>query len=100
MKAFWDIAPRGLIGVDRHFRGAYFLYHKSDTLMMEAVRTSETSVYTNKITRRYIPWGSHFHTSRRESHKSKLFYERRIIIYENFKNWQRYSDYVLFSQCT
>jgi hypothetical protein len=37
MKAFWDIARRGLIGVDRRFRGAYFLYHKGDTLMMEAV---------------------------------------------------------------
>jgi hypothetical protein len=27
-------------------------------LMMEAVRTSETSVYSNKTTRRYIPEGS------------------------------------------
>jgi len=27
--------------------------------MMEAVRTSETSVYSNETTRRYIPEGSH-----------------------------------------
>jgi hypothetical protein len=29
------------------------------TLMTEIVRTSETSVYSNKTTRRYIPEGSH-----------------------------------------
>jgi hypothetical protein len=28
------------------------------TLMMEAVRTSQTSVYPNETTRRYIPEGS------------------------------------------
>jgi hypothetical protein len=39
-------------------------------LMMEAVRTSETSVYSNEITRRYIPEGSHLHNRRRENLKS------------------------------
>jgi hypothetical protein len=29
--------------------------------MMEAVRTSETSAYSNETTRRYIPEGSHLH---------------------------------------
>jgi hypothetical protein len=29
--------------------------------MLEAVRTCETSVYSNETTRRYIPEGSHFH---------------------------------------
>jgi hypothetical protein len=41
MIAFWDIASFSLVEVDRRFRGA---------LMMEAVRTSETSVYFNQTT--------------------------------------------------
>jgi hypothetical protein len=44
---FWDILPCKMI-VDRRFRGAY------SSLMMEAVRTSETSV-DNHFTRQYIP---------------------------------------------
>jgi hypothetical protein len=38
--------------------------------MMEAVRTSETSVYSNETTRRYIPEGSNLHTRRHENLKS------------------------------
>jgi hypothetical protein len=40
------------------------------TLMMEAVRTSETSVYSNENTWRYIPEGFNHHTGRRENLKS------------------------------
>jgi len=36
---------------------------------MEAVRTSETSVYSNETTRRYIPEDSKLHTHRREDLK-------------------------------
>jgi hypothetical protein len=43
MPAFWDIAPFGL-GVDRIFRGVFYLHHHVD------VRTSETSVYCNETT--------------------------------------------------
>jgi hypothetical protein len=32
-----------------------------NALMMEAVRTSETSIYFNETTRRYIPEGCHLH---------------------------------------
>jgi hypothetical protein len=39
--------------------------------MMEAVRTSEMSVYFNGTTRRYIPEGCHFHTRRCEKLKSQ-----------------------------
>jgi hypothetical protein len=46
IRAFWDVAPYSL-GVDLRFRG----------VMMEAVRTSETSVYS-ETTWRYIPEGS------------------------------------------
>jgi hypothetical protein len=47
---FWDILPCKII-VDRRFRGTYCLHHSS--LMMEAVRTSETLV-DNHFTRQYI----------------------------------------------
>jgi hypothetical protein len=42
------------------------------TLMMEAVRASGKSVYSNEITRRYIPEGSQLHTRRRENLKSHV----------------------------
>jgi hypothetical protein len=41
-------------------------------LIMVAVRTSETSVYFYKTTRRNIPEGFHRHTRRRENLKSDL----------------------------
>jgi hypothetical protein len=49
---FWDVLPCKMI-VDRRFRRAYCLHHYS-SLMMEAVRTSETAV-DNHFTRQYIP---------------------------------------------
>jgi hypothetical protein len=30
MTAFWDIAPRSLVEVNRRFRGAYCLHHQGD----------------------------------------------------------------------
>jgi hypothetical protein len=41
-------------------------------LMMEAVRTSETSVYFNETTRRFISEGCHLHIRRRENLKSHV----------------------------
>jgi hypothetical protein len=38
--------------------------------MIEAVRTSETSAYSNEATHCYISEGSHFHIRRRENLKS------------------------------
>jgi hypothetical protein len=48
IRTFRYVAPRSFIGVDRRFVGAYCLHHKGDeiALMMVAVRTSETSVYS------------------------------------------------------
>jgi len=43
------------------FRGAYYVHHLIVMLMMEAVRTSETSV-DNHFTRQYIPEDNHLHT--------------------------------------
>jgi hypothetical protein len=53
LTAFWNIASSSLVGVDRHFRGAYCLHHVC--LKMETIRTCETSVYSNETTWRYIP---------------------------------------------
>jgi hypothetical protein len=30
MRAFWDVTPCSLVGVDRRFRGAYCLHHQGD----------------------------------------------------------------------
>jgi hypothetical protein len=46
----WDIAPCSLVGVDRHFRGAYCLHNP------------DGGDYTH-----YSPKGSHLHTRRREN---------------------------------
>jgi hypothetical protein len=60
-KVFWDVAPCSHVEVDRRFRGGYWIYHNWDEsswiifLMMEAVRTYETSVNFNVTTQWYIP---------------------------------------------
>jgi hypothetical protein len=51
MRAFWDIAPCSLVGVDRRFRGACCLYHEGD-------ETSQVKIsYTNplKPNGKYVP---------------------------------------------
>jgi hypothetical protein len=49
--------------VNRRFRGACYLHHQGiATLMMEAARTSETSVYMCLTTRHYIPEDSELQT--------------------------------------
>jgi hypothetical protein len=54
MTVSWDVAPCRLVEVYRRFRGAYCL-----ALIMEAVRTSETSVNFYQTTRRYNREDSH-----------------------------------------
>jgi hypothetical protein len=44
--------------------------------MMEAVRISETSFYSNETTGRYITEDSHLHTRRRENLKAHRLYKR------------------------
>jgi hypothetical protein len=50
-RVFWDVAPCSPVKVDRRFIA----------LMMEAVRTSETSVNFNVTTLHYIPEDSKLH---------------------------------------
>jgi hypothetical protein len=66
---FWDVLLCKII-LDRRFRGTCCLHHPS-YLMMEAARTSETSV-DNYFTRQYIQEeNSELHTRRRENLKSQ-----------------------------
>jgi hypothetical protein len=48
--------------------------------MMEAVRTSETSIYSNETTRRYIPEGSTLHTCHRDNLKSYKLLPIRTLL--------------------
>jgi hypothetical protein len=57
MTAFRDMAPCSLAAVDWRFRGPYCLHHQANFLTMEAVRTSETSIYFCETVRRHIPEG-------------------------------------------
>jgi hypothetical protein len=57
MTTFWDMAPCRFVEAYQRFIGSYCLYHHA-----EAVRTSETSVYFYKNTRRHVPEGCHLHT--------------------------------------
>jgi hypothetical protein len=60
-------------------------------LMMDTVRTSETSVYFNGATRRYIPQDYHIHTRRPENLKF-------LIILFHFIFWEGVtSTQVLFA---
>jgi hypothetical protein len=73
MRAFWDVAPCSLVGVDQRFRGARTAsIIRVIAVMIWAARISETSVYSNDTAWRYIPEGSHLHTRRRENLKSQI----------------------------
>jgi hypothetical protein len=75
-RTFSDIALCCLVGVDRRVRGADCRKHQEDIIALtrEAVRTSETSVYSNETTQRYNPEGPNIHTRRRESLQSDKKY--------------------------
>jgi hypothetical protein len=63
MAVFWIVASCGLVRVSQGFRGLYCLRHQGDespiALMMESVRTYETSVNIHQSTRRYNPEDGH-----------------------------------------
>jgi hypothetical protein len=56
-RVFWDVVSCSHIEVDQRFWGAII------ALMMEAVRTSETSINFNVTTRHYLPEDSKLHTT-------------------------------------
>jgi hypothetical protein len=51
----------------------HLVINKAMSFAMEAVHTSETSVYSNETAQRYIPEGSNLHNRRRENLKSHIF---------------------------
>jgi hypothetical protein len=53
--------------------------------MMEAESTSETSVYSNESTQRYIPEGSNLQNRRPENLKSRLQIVFFLKIRDNFQ---------------
>jgi hypothetical protein len=60
--------------------------------MMKAVLTSETSVYSNKTTRRYIPEGyNNLHIHRREDLKSHLDFLFVVYVTTLFEQLRPYS---------
>jgi hypothetical protein len=65
---------------------------------MEAVRTSETSVYSNETTRRCIPESCHLHTRRRENLKSRKTVAYFVnLIPKEIENKRECSFYPYFS---
>jgi hypothetical protein len=54
-------------------------------LMMEAVRTCETSVHSDETTRRYIPEDPHIHTLRREKLNSQC-YSRNVYEQNDYRH--------------
>jgi hypothetical protein len=71
MAVFWVVAPCSLVEVYQRFREPCCLHHQdNEALMMEAARTSETSVNFYQTTWRYNPEDSHLRTHRRENLKS------------------------------
>jgi hypothetical protein len=69
---FWDVMPCKII-VDRRLKVRSASIIREIALLMEAARTSETSV-DNCFTRQYIPEDkSELHTRRHENFKSHIF---------------------------
>jgi hypothetical protein len=58
------------VEVYRPSRGGYCVHHK--VMMMETVRTSETSVHFNVTARRYIPEDFKLHSRRHDNVKSHI----------------------------
>jgi hypothetical protein len=84
MTTFWDIALCSLVEVEQRFRGSYCRHHALIALMMEAVRTSETSVNFYETTRRRNPEDHSRHLHRRENLKSLTISTNLIV---NFCIW-------------
>jgi hypothetical protein len=69
VRAFWNIAPCSLVGVIYVSKVHTAPIIRVITLMMETLRTSETSLYS-ETAERCVPKSCHLHTRRRENLKS------------------------------
>jgi hypothetical protein len=81
---YTDREPSSLLQVDQRFIGAYFLHHQGlIALMMEVVRTPETSIQFYESTRRYNPECCHLRTSRHENLKSYFCSELQLTPFQD-----------------
>jgi hypothetical protein len=67
-----ELHVSGAVLIRKQLRNTYWIRgrRRYKHLIIEALRSSETPVCFNEITRRYIPEGCNFSTSRRENLKS------------------------------
>jgi hypothetical protein len=72
----WDIMPRSLLSVYRRFGGS--------TLRMEAICSTETSVDTQRTTRRYIPEDGTLH-----NHHCENLILHKLHALTDFIKWKR-----------
>jgi hypothetical protein len=85
MAVFWVVSFCSLAEVFRRYTGACCLHHQGDTtailmaLMIEAAKTSETSVNFYQTARHNDPEDSHLHTRRRKNLKSHIFTPVHIL---------------------
>jgi hypothetical protein len=63
MAVLWVVTPCSLVEVYQRFGGPCCLHHQGDDIMMEAARTSETSVNFCQATRSYNTEDSHLRYS-------------------------------------
>jgi hypothetical protein len=75
MIVFCDVAPCSLVEMTDVLKVRTASIIRAIALMMEAVRTSETSVNFYQTARRNIPQGSYLHTRRRDNRKSHKIFE-------------------------
>jgi hypothetical protein len=59
MVNFWVVAPCSLVEVYRQFIGVYCFHRQDDNPLMEAVRTSDTSINLYQITQFNNPTDTH-----------------------------------------
>jgi hypothetical protein len=80
MRAFWGIASCSLVLIDRSFRGLSPPSSGTHCPMMDAVRTSETSVYFYEATWRCIPENCLFNNFKfDETHTTRIVYQPAVI---------------------
>jgi hypothetical protein len=97
MTVFWKVEPCSLVKVNTRFRNAYCLQ------MMEAVRTSESSVYFHETTRHYNAESFHLITSSFlkilhwfKNYKLKLIQSLDLVLHLIFSSTD--SDYFKLAQ--
>jgi hypothetical protein len=94
---FWDMTPYSPLSVNRLFRGIYRLHLQgrrnkfskkplSKQVLVEAICSSETSVDTQRTTRRHIPGDDTLHNHRCENLKTYFIFSYFTVNYDSRHN--------------